>query len=687
MPQLIPAAQFLLQVTVATLAPGLGAAAINATAAAILGAATSFALTAATSSLFAPDAPSIPKPEDGKFNFKQAVPSLPFVLGRVEKGGDYVLLEEDQGIAYHITVVAAHSIRRFVRHRLHDEDAEFNNQGEITSPEHFIYRDIGRVNLLTRLGNDSETAFQEVVDIFPDIWTQDHRGDGLASVLMRVESVPAQEFRNVFPQQMPQQKHVIDGNDRIYDPRTDSYGYTTNLALFRLWHLTHPVGGKLTLDDMYMPDWIRAADVCDQQVVNRSGQSENRYHGGIWFRANNDPVDIGRTLDEAAELVIYERADGKIGVHAGELVNPITRLDEADILTVSFDANRRQSTSVLAVRGQYTEPEANYTTADAAHFGDPYIGENTERTRDVRNTAVQSHNHISRLQKLAFTRANSPRVNIVAEYEAARDVLYSRFIRVHLPPRMDEAIVEIVGPVRKSLGNLTVEFQGIIVPDTLYNFDAFVDEGVPPAEIVEVESRGVPVPQGFDVIIQNEVVSGGSTSALGVASWDIVSDSLQYELQWFPRDGGTTQSILSVSGDDTARSSFLVDGVEYGFRLRTISGGAASEFTETIYRIAMADPVAPDPVLNVVANVETSALRFNWTAPNSANYFAARIYIGTSNVFENATLAIIENGSANQDENVLVEGLQAGGYYGFIEAINASGVAAEPVETGLLNVT
>ena len=43
--------------------------------------------------------PAIPKPEDGAYNLKHSVPSLPIVLGRRKKGSDYHTLEERNGTA------------------------------------------------------------------------------------------------------------------------------------------------------------------------------------------------------------------------------------------------------------------------------------------------------------------------------------------------------------------------------------------------------------------------------------------------------------------------------------------------------------------------------------------------------------------------------------------------------------
>lgn len=530
------------------------------------------------SSAFQAQKPEAPKPEDGKFNLKQSVPPLVYVLGRVKKAGDYVLLEETGGTAYHITVLAAHRIHAFVSHWLHDEEVLLYEGGGIATPTHFN----GKVNIQTRLGAATSTAYADVISAFPTIWGADHRGDGLATVSMRVLSVEAEVLQQTFPSGMPQHQAIIDGHSQIYDPRTGAYGFTANIALFRLWHLTHPVGGRLTLDDMYLPDWAHAADVCDQIVVNRAGGTERRYHGGLWFRANNDPVQVGRLMDQAAELVVYERADGKVGVHAGEMVAPDIRLTANDIVSISYDPNKRRSSNVIAVRGRYTAPDKGFNTADAAIYGVPYPTED-ERTKTVENQAVQRHNHIARLQKIAYIRANAPRVKIVAHFDPARNVPYRRFVKVHYPPKMSEAIVEITGRPTLSLRNQTYEFEGIVVPATLYAFVAATEEGVPGANVIPVERADVPVPTGFDVTIGFETVAGGD-AFFGLAVWDHVNDAFTYELEWQPTSGGPAQSVRSNAGDDEMRSLFLADDVEVRFRLRTWSTGVSSLWTGYLIR-------------------------------------------------------------------------------------------------------
>lgn len=546
--------------------------------------------------------PSVPKPEDGSFNLKQNVPSDAYVLGWTKKGGDYVFLEERFGNAYHILVPAMHEIEGYIQHYLHDEPTTLDVDGGVLEPGHFNTDGDNFVTILTRNGLPQETAYSNIVSIFPEIWSNDHRGDGLASVMMSCHGVPQKDYMSVYPNQMPQWSGVIAGA-KLYDPRSTLTVFSRNLALMRLWHLTHPVGGKLSLDDIYLPDFSHAADICDQTVVNRDSDNEPRYYGGFWFRANNDPTEVGRIMDQAAELVVYERPDGLVGVHAGEFVAPDITLTRADVISFQLDANTRDTSNVLAVRGRYVRLDLDYAMADAAIYGNPYLdGEDTERTKTIDNNAVQSHNHVQRLQKIAFTRSNAPRVAIKAHYEPAENVPYRRFVRVNIPPKLDDVIVEITETPKLSLRNLTIDFSGIIVPSTLYDFDALTEEGEPGNDVILLENGGVPAPVDFDAVIQADVVSGGTKVGYCLATWTHVSDDLTYELQWQPTDESEPpRSILSEPGEDEVRSGYLKDGVEYRFRLRAWGGGTQSDWTSYIPLTVVIDPVAPKTLTSFIA--------------------------------------------------------------------------------------
>ena len=630
---------------------------------------------------------AVPKPEDGVVNLKQNVPSLPIVLGKKKVAGVYVFVEQKGAKLYEIRVVAGHKINAFITHYFHEEIITIDGSGNVTSPSHFV----GYANMVPSVGADLATAYSDVISTFPSIWTTAHRGDALTKTKAVYTTPPQADFLKVFPSQKPEQSDVVEGHTGIYDPRTGTYGYSANLALLRLWHLTSPYGGKLSLSDMYLPDWIAAANVCDQFVTNRTGGSERRYHGGLAFFANSDPIEVGRILDEAGELVVYERGDGLIGVHPGSYSAPTITLTKRDILSFNQDTNSNPSTTVVAVRGRYENTANNYATEDAATYGDPY-SDDAERTVTLSNAAIQSHNHCQRLQKIKYIRRNAQRVSIVANYDAAEGVTDQRFIRIQYGPRLADAVIEITSKPVISLANMTVSFGGIILPtgvSDLYAFNAATEEGIPGQATIPISRAEVPVPTGFGLVIQNETLVGGGTAAYGLASWTHVNDAFVYELEWELTSGSTGKlSILSKAPEDLVKSGYLADGSQYKFRLRTWAGGVSSDWTSYLTRTATADPTAPSVVTSPSATPGAAGeVTFGWTAPNSANYAAAEIYINTSNTITGATLETTEYGPANTADTYLATGLTADTYYGFIKAINYSGTASAAVATGSFIVT
>lgn len=645
--------------------------------------------------------PSVPKPDDGSYNLKQNIPPLTIAYGTVKKGGDYVFLSEASGVAHHITVICGRRINAFTQHYLHDDAVTLDGSGYVVSPANYN----SKVKINSRVGLDVGTPYADVVSTFSSVWGSNHRGDGLASIHMMCLTVPQEEYLETFPNQMPEHSCMIEGA-LLYDPRKDStqpggigshrytdrnsWEFSRNIALMRLDHLTQPYGGKLSHEDIYLPDWANAANVCDQVVTNRQGGTEYRYHGGFWFQLSNDPTEVGRIMDEAAEMVVYERYDGKIGVHAGEYVTPTVRLIESHILTISVDKNRSTASTVLAVRGKFTNRSNAYNAEDAAIYGDPYgLSDDTQRTKTFENSAIQSHNHVQRKQKLTYTRTNARKVSIEADYLAAKDVRFSRFVRVHHPSRgLVEAVIEVTSQVTIDLSKMTVSFSGIIVPESLYDFNASIEEGIAGTAVSPIASSGVPVPTGVAVSIQTEVISGGSTAAYALVSWAGISSSLIYEVEYDRVSGSTgALSVYSKAGDDQVRTGYLVDGQEYKFRIRAWGGGSKSAYTDYFFATAVADSTPPSTVIGAAAVGGVGQVSFSWTAPNSANYSAARLYLNSVDSFTGATLVGTEYGPPNISDERAVTGISAGTYYGFIVAINASGVASADVPTGSFTVT
>lgn len=172
----------------------------------------------AASQLLRPQSPSLPQPADGKFNLKQNVPFKARIYGTVKKGGDYTFLAQNEAYAYHVIALAAHECEEITSFWLNDEAVTLTGN-TVTTPAHFTLGGRTYVDIYWRTGLATETAYSAVTSVFAE-YDSNHRGDGIASMMMVAATPPQDDFQTVFPQNMPVPTALIKGA-KIWDPRLD----------------------------------------------------------------------------------------------------------------------------------------------------------------------------------------------------------------------------------------------------------------------------------------------------------------------------------------------------------------------------------------------------------------------------------------------------------------------------------
>lgn len=149
------------------------------------------------------------------------------------------------------------------------------------------------VTVFTRLGEDTETAYSEVISHIPDQWTSEHRGDGVCTGCVITKPTKAKNFQMIFPtggpNNMPlslvlERQLVFDWRDPAQSPTDRStWKYSENAIL----HLAHY---ELVRDNKdwathFVPTlayWTAAANVCDEDVALKGVQTvmaEKADHG------------------------------------------------------------------------------------------------------------------------------------------------------------------------------------------------------------------------------------------------------------------------------------------------------------------------------------------------------------------------------------------------------------------------
>jgi len=218
----------------------------------------------------------MPKPQATLANrtvtIREPVVPRDLVYGRTRKGGVIVFLHAsgpaDQYLDL-VVVLAAHRVKSIGAIYFEGEMA-LNAAGVAQG------RWAGKVLVEKKLGATNQTAFAGLKAALPDKWTENHRLQGCAAIRLRLTY-----DQDAFPGGIPNITVDLEGKDDIWDPRTQSAGYSENPALCLADYMANPtwgvgarIGAADGIDEMSL---VEAANICDEVVLLAGGGTEPRY--------------------------------------------------------------------------------------------------------------------------------------------------------------------------------------------------------------------------------------------------------------------------------------------------------------------------------------------------------------------------------------------------------------------------
>lgn len=144
--------------------------------------------------------PKGPKPEQQERSIKTPVPPRVSAYGRVRLFGAYILYVTNED-GYAVDVWAFHDGQLDFIERIYlgDKQVKLNGGGFVIAQDDGEFGDGDTIQIGTRLGLPTETAFAEVIARLPGIWTSNHRGDGVATGCMISKPVKAKNYNDVYP--------------------------------------------------------------------------------------------------------------------------------------------------------------------------------------------------------------------------------------------------------------------------------------------------------------------------------------------------------------------------------------------------------------------------------------------------------------------------------------------------------
>ncbi len=183
-----------------------------------------------------------------------------------------------------------------------------------------------------------------------------------------------------------------------------------------------------------------------------------------------------------------------------------------------------------------------------------------------------------------------------------------------------------------------------------------------------------------------KVVDPGDASLSAAARYRIADIGGGVPGEWVQKSFGT---FTAVGGYVTFVTDIVPANTSLEVQVAWITTtGKYSSWSPTVTVFSTADPTPPgDVVITSVITGVAGEVTINWTAPNSANYSRARILYNTVNNSSTASVSSpSEAGSANGSYGRTIH-LAAGSYFGWVQSVNASGVAGNLVPTGSFTVS
>jgi hypothetical protein len=716
------------------LAPVLGSLGISGAIAGPLSSILFTGLSLLLSILFAP---KVPKPEDGRNPFKQPVPNRIRIIGRRRTGGAYMLFHSYASQTFYgVVALCDGEVGSFTAYWLHDDSVDLSGDGHtvlglgIDGPNRYGNE---KVRIYTRFGLPSEVSFADTVldvhnrlELDDNVWTTDHRGDGIASLLLVAADAGKDDQAARFPFGLPQPSAEVIAT-RVFDPRTPggegsgsvgsgisgrssggatvgwSFAGNDNPILQAMWYLTAPIAqGGLGLDftesfSTVLSDVSAQADICDEVVAKKSG-SEKRYISGALFKYSDDPADVLAAIMGSCDGFVAERGDGAFELKAGKWDDDdfAIVIKDRHIISLHVTRFRPDEDEVTGVIVKYNSLVHGHQTVDAPVWPrDAYQGGEDRRVRTIEINYCPSGTQAQRLSKRVATYEMAPVRGTMVLNMYGILLLDRRGCTIQCTD--DPALNDCKARLTRLETNLiertvTVDFT-VFDPVACDEWDAASEEG-PLQPVVTVPLTDVnTIPANLSPVASK--LRGSLYVDLSFDPGSKSGPNESFIVRWRLSDigdgipGGWTQVNFSPSQVEKPADDLWIvtinpvpaDQLEFQMR-----GGLSQYSASAFVDATMPAPGRPTGFSGALVG---SDVVLNWTNPNSTIYDHSRVYRGLHGAGFGLASDIsgpISSPPGVNAANTYTDVAPASGNYDYwVSAENSSNIASTP--TGPVNVT
>ncbi|MBA4272150.1 MAG: host specificity protein J [Pseudomonas sp.] len=411
----------------------------------------------------------------------------------------------------------------------------------------------------------------------PD-WKDSQIGRGLSFV--RISLFYSAEK---FPSGIPDTRFVVRGRRDIYDPRSNTAGYSANTALHLLWYLRARCG--VPDDEIVFETFVSAANVCDEAVTNADGSTSQRYRSGCVIGADEQRTGVLQKLEAAAGGHLI-RVGGRWMFQAGAYYGPYDFEITEDMVigTVTGSTEPTNDSAINTVRGTFIDPSQSWTETDypEVSVAEWIVEDGGEAAETLTYSYVTDPYQAQRLANMELRRRRAGGAISIPMNFAGYNCRPGRVVRVNLPS------LNILGEFIVSDWSMG-DREGCTVQVKQYEpaiFDDAVGQPYNPIGFINLPSGGL-----------------GSPTNL---TWtqDTTAEVIQGVLSWLPPSGIVKEYIVIVRQGTTAIQSHnvpststecAINGLPSGnYTMSVAAVGPMARSGEVTISISINGPLIPE---------------------------------------------------------------------------------------------
>ena len=672
-------------VAVAIAAPYLAPAFVHAFAAIGIAISTVTATTIAAATLMTVASIAImvlsPKPGTGgaqPTDVRQSISDSQIVIGKCRMGAKLTFFHPDgKKFRYFVWTVAGHRVHGLTKWYLNDQTVTVNpTTGLVTSGDY-----AGNAWLWFERGDHDAEANATFVAECGGKWTTDHRGRGVAKIYAKFQMT-----NDVVQAGMPNITCEVEGSDEIYDPRTDTTGYTNNAILAFYWWmgLARPEGGFGCYDDEIDWDWVSAqANVCDEDVPLKAGGTEKRYALDGFMTTGADPSSVRDVLvQNMAGRFTY--SGGLMLCRPGYWVPVSSTLGEDDLVAgIQYDLLTPGDQRQTEVDATWLDPDDMYQQDD--------LPARSLASADVAQVSldlpfVKSRARGERIQKIKLLQGGSEKkitwpMNINGLGIGPMDTVRCDTSRYGL----SNYAFTVTNWALSQDFSIAISLQE--ENEDMYAWDPDTDET--DAAIVDDIGRVEPGTGPEDPEPGSWALSSTTNPPTIVVTGAVDQDDVTDVIFEYRVHGLTTWTDAGIGDVNTTKRTIgpialdTAYDVAVSYRDEDGTSGRLQLGPITVSSAGIAP--APDTMLTATGSAGSAAIA--WRNSASGNYGWSTVFRGTTNVFGSASdISGHVVGGLGQVQQI-TDTIAAGTYYYWVQAFAADGTPAAPTGPQMATVT